>query len=87
MAEEPPQLRRGKAFHREVQADWLANAEGERVLREHACTKPNGRRGRMDVFVEVGGDDNMVAIVEAKGSDWEKMTVRAGKRNARREHR
>ena len=68
-----------------MQADWLANAEGERVLKEHACTKPNGRGGRMDVFVQVGGDDNLVAIIEVKGSAWERMTVRAVKRNARRQ--
>ena len=85
--EEPDQLRRGKAFHHGVQADWLANAEGERVLKEHACTKPNGRGGRMDVFVQVGGDDNLVAIIEVKGSAWERMTVRAVKRNARRQLR
>ena len=70
---EPELLRRGKAFHRKVQASWHEEAEGD-VYSEKGVTKPSGRKGRMDVFVE-GGDTK--ALVEIKASDWDRMTEKA----------
>ncbi|MHB1056032.1 MAG: hypothetical protein ACYCXL_09625 [Thermoleophilia bacterium] len=45
--EEPANLRRGKAFHKQTQEDWVQNAEGH-VVPEKSATKPSGRKGRID---------------------------------------
>ncbi len=78
---EPERLVRGKQFHKQVQADWLENAEGE-VRAEEPTVKPSGRPGRMDVFVVASED--LVAIAEIKSSDWDAMTEKAVRRNAKR---
>ena len=82
---EPERLRRGKAFHRHVQAEWEAGeGEGE-VVSEKPVMKPSGRRGRVDVFVTV--DRRLVAIAEIKYSDWDAMTESAARRNVKRQAR
>lgn len=81
--EEPKQLRLGKAFHKETQADWINTAEGQ-VLTEKAIIKPTGRKGRIDIFVSDAGD-KMVAVAEVKASDWDKMTDSAVQRNVKRQ--
>ena len=78
---EPEQLRRGKRFHRKVQDSWLRKAEGQ-VTIETRITKPTGKRGRVDVLVDPDEDD--VAVVEIKASDWDAMSERAVRRNVRR---
>ncbi len=83
MTTEPTQLRRGKAFHKKVQTDWLNTAEG-RILIEKAITKPTGRKGRIDIFVDDDGD-KLVAVAEVKASDWDKMTDSAVRRNVIRQ--
>jgi Holliday junction resolvase-like predicted endonuclease len=80
---EPTQLSCGKAFHKKIQTDWLKTAEG-RIVIEKAITKPTGRKGRIDIFVDDDGD-KLVAIAEVKNSDWDKMTDSAVKRNIRRQ--
>jgi len=80
---EPSRLRRGKAFHKEMQGDWVKSAEGEIVV-EKGITKPGGGKGRIDIFVEDDGD-NLVAVAEVKNSDWDKMTDSAVRRNVRRQ--
>ena len=45
---EPDRLQRGKALHKEIQADWVSEAEGK-VKPEKEITKPSGRSGRIDV--------------------------------------
>ena len=80
---EPRRLRDGKTFHKRIQAAWKT-AEGHPV-NERPCTKPDGRRGRIDVHVDV--DDNLVAIVEIKNTDWDRMTPDAVRRNVRRQAR
>ncbi len=82
---EPTQLLRGKAFHKKMQIDWLNNAEGK-ILIEKAITKPTGRKGRIDIFVDDDGD-KLVAVAEVKASDWDKMTDSAVRRNVRRQIR
>lgn len=79
---EPANLVRGKKFHRTVQEEWLRDADGP-VFIEHGTTKPNGRRGRMDVYVSP--DEGPVAVCEIKASDWDAMTERNVKRNVRRQ--
>ena len=78
---EPSRLRQGRLFHRRVQKDWQDKAEGESKA-EQPCTKPSGRKGRIDVHVDV--DDNLVAVVEIKHTDWDRMTPTGVRRNARR---
>ena len=42
---------------------------------EKRTVKPGGRRGRMDIFVDVTEkDDELVAIAEIKASDWDRMS-------------
>lgn len=81
---EPKALRKGSEFHRGVQADWLKNA-GHEVSIEKPITKPNGRRGRIDVFVGAGGE--LVAVAEAKASHWDPMTTDALRRTVWRQAR
>lgn len=83
MTTEPTQLSRGKDFHKKMQADWLNTAEGK-ILIEKAITKPTGRKGRIDIFVDEDGD-KLVAVAEVKASDWDKMTDSAVRRNVRRQ--
>ncbi len=86
---EPAQLRRGKAFHRKIQKDWEKTAEGD-VSVEKTISKPSrrnsekGRIGRIDVHVD---DNDIVAVVEIKDSDWDSMTTTALRRNVRRQIR
>lgn len=83
---EPEALKRGKAFHKKVQAVWEAEAEGE-VRSERGVTKKTGRRGRVDIFVNDDDPNGCIAIVEIKASDWDIMTKRAVRRNIRRQIR
>ena len=83
---EPQALKRGKAFHKLIQAEWHKEAEGE-VKSERVVTKKSGRRGRVDVFVNTTVSDGCIAIVEIKASDWDKMSDKAVRRNVRRQIR
>jgi len=82
---EPQQLCAGKAFHRQVQADWKAQAQGD-VAIEKTMRKSGSKPGRMDVFVSEEGS-RVRAIVEIKRSDWDKMTIEAVRRNVSRQAR
>lgn len=82
---EPRSLREGKAFHRKVQAEWVADAEGD-VRTEMTVKKEGGKTGRLDVFVS-SDDSEVRAIVEIKHSDWDKMTPQAVRRNVKRQAR
>lgn len=78
---EPKRLRDGKAFHRDVQEEYLAEPHGS-IITEKPITKPSGRQGRIDVHIQV--DEQYVAVVEIKNSDWDAMSQQAVRRNARR---
>jgi hypothetical protein len=82
---EPQRLRAGKEFHRQVQADWRATAQGN-IEVENTTKKLGGKAGRMDVFVSEEGSE-VRAIVEIKHSDWDKMTPAAVRRNVKRQAR
>jgi len=82
---EPKRLKDGKKIHKLIQAEWETDAKGEKrpgITREKSLMKPNGRRGRMDIHVEA--DEKLSAIVEIKDSNWDVMTLKAVRRNARR---
>ncbi len=81
---EPKRLREGKAFHKKVQADWKASAEGK--VKTEKTVKKKDRTGRLDVFVSDTGSE-VRAIVEIKHSDWDMMTPRAVRRNVKRQAR
>ena len=80
---EPSRLSSGKAFHKAVQEEWQKTAEGE-IRIEKGVTKPSGKDGRVDIFVEDDGC-GFVSVAEIKNTDWDRMTERAVKRNARRQ--
>jgi len=83
---EPERFVRGKQFHKNLQRDWkngVNRAQGKKVTHEEEITKPSGRKGRIDIFVNA--DDNLMAIVEIKSTDWDKMTLEAVRRNVRRQ--
>lgn len=83
---EPDPLKRGKAFHLKIQAEWESEAEGD-VFSERWVIKKTGRKGRVDVFVNDDDPDGCTAIVEIKASEWDRMTDQAVKRNIRRQIR
>jgi hypothetical protein len=81
---EPENLRRGKAFHRKIQATWKREAEGT-VTSERIILKSSGRKGRVDVFINDDLQDGVIAIVEIKASNWDSMTEKAVRRNVGRQ--
>ena len=83
---EPKRLRRGKAFHKKIQKEWLETAQGT-ILPEKTIRRLTKRRGRIDVFVDDDSNENHVAVVEIKASDWNRMKSKAVRRNAMRQVR
>ena len=79
---EPRILQEGKRFHKSIQDDWRASAEGE-LFFELATDLTSNKKGRMDILVRENG--SYVAVGEIKNSDWDKMTAAAVKRNIRRQ--
>ena len=84
MSNEPEPLKRGKDFHKLIQQEWIEGAEGA-ILPEHYVKRVNGRKGRIDVFVSDDDPEGVVAIVEIKATDWDKMNEKAVRRNIRRQ--
>jgi hypothetical protein len=84
MPAEPLRLRRGKAFHKLIQVEWEQEAEGN-IHAERRVLKPSGRKGRVDVFVNDDDPKGVVAIVEIKATDWERMKEGNLRRNVRRQ--
>jgi len=84
MKKEPKQLNQGKIYHKKIQGNWKTGAEGI-VITEKEIKKPGGRKGRIDIHVE--SDGNLIAVVEIKNSNWDKMTIEATKRNVYRQIR
>lgn len=73
---EPEQLRRGKEFHRLVQADWAGTVADETVRPEHTIrldllprSGTRIRRGRIDIFIDQIND--FVTVVEIKATNWD----------------
>ena len=73
---EPEQLRRGREFHRLVQADWAGSVEDATVRPEHTIRLTalprrgtRNRRGRIDIFIDqLSG---FVTVVEIKATNWD----------------
>jgi len=88
---EPELLRRGKEFHRLVQADWAGEIEKATVRPEHSilfhtASGPiqRNRRGRVDLFVD--RIDDFVTVVEIKSTDWDRIPA-ANRRRLLAAHR
>jgi hypothetical protein len=77
-------LKKGKQYHKKIQKEWIAEATGD-VRVEKRMQKLSGKKGRMDVFVQDGEDRRLVGIGEIKFSDWDRMNLKALKRNVRRQ--
>ena len=82
---EPAVLRRGKRFHKLIQAEWLATAEGS-LHPERTVDQTDGRRGRVDILVDEIGDD-LLSVVEVKSTDWDNVRDANVRRNVRRQIR
>ena len=80
----PEQLLRGNKFHEKIQENWKKTAEGK-VKSERTIFKQSGRKGRVDIFVDDEDPEGVIAIVEIKASNWDKMTETAVRRNVRRQ--
>jgi len=88
---EPELLRRGKAFHRLVQASWAGEIEQATVRPEHSIRFHTvsslirrNRRGRLDIFVD--RIDDFVTVVEIKSTDWDRIPT-ANRRRLLAAHR
>ena len=79
-------LRKGK---RRARAHWVTRPSTGFLLckAEKYVLQQNGRKGRVDVFVDDEDRNGVVAIVEAKATDWDKMSDAAVRRNIRRQIR
>jgi hypothetical protein len=66
-----------------VQAAFLAGLAGASGFRERPWRLVAGRRGRADVVVEVDGEQ-MLVIIEIKGTDWDTIPAARVMRNLRR---
>ncbi len=78
---EPPILKTGKDFHKVIQDSWLHDAEGD-VRTEVGIIDSSGRRRRIDIFVDAGRD--VVAVIEVKSTDWNKVKAHRVRPNLRR---
>lgn len=77
---EPDVLRRGKEFHRRVQAEWAGEIEGAPVRSEHGIifdslseTVKHQRRGRLDIFISQFED--FVCVIEIKSTNWDRIQI------------
>ena len=77
-------LAAGQAFHRTVQSAFLTGLAGASGFRERRWRLIGGGRGRVDLAVEVDGDEQMLVIIEIKGTDWDAIPADRVMRNLRR---
>lgn len=77
-------LAAGQAFHRTVQSAFLSGLAGASGFAECRWRLVAGGRGRVDLAVEVDGSEQMLAIIEIKGTDWDKIPAARVMRNLRR---
>ena len=77
-------LTAGQALHRTVQSAFLAGLAGASGFRERQWRLIRGGRGRVDLAVEVDGDEQMLVIIEIKGTDWDAIPADRVMRNLRR---
>jgi hypothetical protein len=77
-------LAAGQAFHQTVQRAFLTGLAGAVGFPERHVRLVTGGRGRVDLAVEVDGGEQMLVIIEIKGTDWDKIPAAHLMRNLRR---
>jgi hypothetical protein len=77
-------LTAGQVFHRTVQSAFLTGLAGASGFKERPWRLIRGRRGRVDLAVQVDGDEQMLVIIEIKGTDWNAVPADRVLRNLRR---
>lgn len=65
-------FRKGRKFHLKIQSEWKKEAQGD-IKKEKGCIKPSGRRGRIDIHAQDNEDKKLVACVEIKNTNWDKI--------------
>lgn len=89
---EPQQLKRGRLFQDEVQANFMKYTKGGGMEREIEVVykdKPKrkkGAYGRMDMFLD-DSDNDYVVIYEIKATDWDQIKPKNRVRNLYRHGR
>ncbi|MCG8524761.1 MAG: PD-(D/E)XK nuclease family protein [Opitutales bacterium] len=71
--------RRGKQFEVELKSEWEKKQPG--LVETQKSTQWNGKNGRIDIFVD---DGDLMLVVEAKSTNWEKVRRKRIKEYARR---
>jgi hypothetical protein len=74
----------GPGFPRTVQSAFLTGLAGASGFRERPWRLIRGGRGRVDLAVKVDGDEQMLVIIEIKGTDWDAIPADRVMRNLRR---
>ena len=77
------QLAAGQAFHKQVQSAFLSGLTGAAGFPERQWRLLGQRRGRVDLAVEVEGEQ-MLVIIEIKGTNWDLIPADRLMRNLRR---
>ena len=77
-------LAAGQAFHKTVQSAFLTGLAGAIGFPERQWRLVRGGRGRVDLAVEVDGAEEMLVIIEIKGTDWDAIPAGRVMRNLRR---
>lgn len=77
------QLAAGQAFHKQVQSTFLSGLTGAAGFPERQWRLLGQRRGRVDLAVEVDGEQ-MLVIIEIKGTNWDLIPADRLMRNLRR---
>jgi hypothetical protein len=55
-----------------IQSEWKKEAQGY-IKKEKRCIKPSGRRGRIDIHAQDDENKKLVACVEIKNTNWDKI--------------
>lgn len=82
-AKEPECLKLGKRFHKIIQEEWKATADGL-IKPEKWVVIKTGKGGRIDVFVEDDKSARCLVVVEIKATDWDRIAEKNVMRNIRR---
>jgi hypothetical protein len=74
----------GQVFHKTVQEAFLTGLAGAAGFKERPWRLVRGGRGRADLAVEVEGDEQMLVVIEIKGTNWDAIPENRVMRNLRR---
>jgi hypothetical protein len=77
------QLAAGQAFHKQVRSAFLSGLTGAAGFPERQWRLLGQRRGRVDLAVEVEGEQ-MLVIIEIKGTNWDLIPADRMMSNLRR---